>query len=816
MALSGSFYTNVGSHWRLQLEWTGSQSISGNYTDVTAKLYWMALDGYGAVSSSATKTCAISFDGSSYSHSASGMASLSGNQKKLIYSYTKRIYHNDDGTGDVTLDGYFDAEVTLGGTYYGRINLTAHTYTLNTIPRKSTLTSSVSWTAGSNFTISISRKSSNFTHRAYIDIQDSGGTWHNVKYVDFSTSETSKSSNFSTSENTTIFDYLNGASSRTVRINLYTYDSSTVGENSLGYNTYTGTVTAPSASTGKITNPTGISDASDQGNSTVWIDQDISISITRHNSAFTHTLKFKDGNSGSVIHTATGVGTSYTWTPSQSEKDYMYSKCPNSNEFDGQLDIYTYYNGVLVRSATAMDINYRVRNSNPIFGTGYTYKDTDATTTSITENNQYIIQNKSTVLVEIPTSAMATAVNGATMSSYKATLAGKSITQPFSNSATVSFDFGTIDATNNQILEIKAIDSRGNSTTTSINVIIVPYSNPTVNSTANRINGFESDTTITLKGSFSPISISGSSKNSITSLQYRYKASNTSTWGSWTNFTYTNTGSNYTATDVTLTLDNLQSWNIEIKVVDKVSSTTVSLTVDTGKPIFFIDTLNKSLGFGDFPNSANQFLINGRITFGSTVWNGTGGIGEGKGAIELNNSDITQANGIWFNDVSEDNNGEGLLFLKPGKASGSTDKADYDNLLVRGGVVYLNGNAIGSSSQTELWSGAWYMTDSQTVPLSGTKSLSNQPNGWLLVWSDYDAPTNTTNNYNFVFSFIPKWFATTGYVDVLCAVASSYSASSTNMTIKELKITNTSIVGLPGNRDNYYDNDVVLRYVLGV
>ena len=807
MALSGSFYTNVGAHWRLQLEWTGKQSISGNYTDVTAKLYWIALDGYGAVYSSDTKTCSITISGSSSSKSASKMAALSGNQKKLIHSYTKRIYHDDDGTGSVTLDGYFDAEVTLGGTYYGRINLTAHTYTLNTIPRKSSLTSSKNFTAGSNITVTVSRKSSSFTHRVYIDVADSGGTYRNIKSINFSTSA---STSFSVSENTDIFRYLNGRSSTQVRWNLHTYDSD---GNDIGYNTYYGTVTAPSASTAKITNPTGVSDASGQGDSTVWIDQTISLSITRANSNFTHTVRFKDSNSGSILKEFTNVGTSVSWTPTATEQQTLYAKTPNANEFDGQVDIYTYYNGVQVRSATAMDINYRVRNSNPEFGTGYTYKDTNSSTVAITNNDQYIIQGKSNVLVELPVTAKATAVNKATMAKYIASLAGKTVTKTYSDTATVTFDFGTIDASEDQTLTIKAVDSRGNSTTTSIRVKVIPYKEPYVYAVASRVNGFEDETHLGMLGTFSGISISGNTKNTITSIQYRYKQSNVSTWGSWIDIPFSIVNvETFLATQQTLNLNNLFSWNIEVKVVDKLTTKIVPLTVDTGKPIFFIDTLRKSLGFGDFPNDDNQFLMNGRITFGSTIWNDTGGIGEGKGAIELNNSDITQANAIWFYDLADINNGEGLLFLKPGKTSGSTDKADYDNLLVNNGTLYLNGNPIGLSSQEELWSGAAYMTANQTITPS--KPLSKCPNGWILIWSDYD-PGVGSNDYNWAFSIIPKSFIKYGSSSVFFVVPNYVSSTSLHITIKTFNITDTQLTGNDANNSTDIEsNDVVLRKVL--
>lgn len=66
-------------------------------------------------------------------------------------------------------------------------------------------------------------------------------------------------------------------------------------------------------------------------------------------------------------------------------------------------------------------------------------------------------------------------------------------------------------------------------------------------------------------------------------------------------------------------------------------------------------------------------------------------IDNGVYGLKLNNSDIIGANGIYFYDTSDVDNGEGLMFLKSGKSNDSRTKADYDNLLMKDGYLYLNG-----------------------------------------------------------------------------------------------------------------------------
>jgi hypothetical protein len=607
LALSGTFYTNVNSHWRLQLEWTATQNISANQSTITAKLYWMGLDSYGTTYSSATKDGAVTIDGSTSTFSGSGLAKLTGSEKKLIKTYSKTVTHNSDGTKSVALSAYFDVELTLSGTYYGRVSVSG-TATLNTIPRASSISSSANWTAGNNLSISVSRASSSFTHIARVYV-------NGVKVY-----ETSSGSKFGTSvtaslNQTEVFKQLNGKTSEDTKIELDTYSGSTKINTSTVYKT--GTVTAPSASTAKIDNPAGVSTASGQGNSTVYIDQSVQISITRSNSNFTHKLVFKDANSGATIHEKTGVGTSYTWTPSASEMTSMYNKIPNSIEFDGQLDIYTYYGSYLVRSATNIDINYRVRNSEPTFGTGYSYKDINSATVNITGNNQYIIQGKSSVRFELPTSANASPKNGASIKEYVVSLGGQSVTLAYSSTATLSHDFGAVSGSANLALQVTAVDSRGFTVTTTKTVYVLPYSNPTIDGSAKRNGGFAEETTFDVKGSMSSLTIGTSSKNAITLARYRYKlrseAWNTTTHP-WRNFTVAYpTTSSYDATNQTQNLDIYEAYDVEFEIKDKLTTVTVSRVVSAGQPILFLDGGLNAVGVNMFPKTANALDVNGTI-----------------------------------------------------------------------------------------------------------------------------------------------------------------------------------------------------------
>jgi hypothetical protein len=789
MALSGSFYTNVSAHWRLQLEWSATQNISANTSTVTARMYWIARDGYGAVYSSATKDGSIWLDGTWYDFSGAGLAKLSANQKKQIHSVTKTITHNADGTKDFGLDGFFDAEVSLN-SYVGRIEMPdGKRWDLNTIPRKSSIATSRNFTAGSDYSISVNRASSSFTHKAYIDVKNSSGSWVNIKNIDFGHTT---SSNFSTAEKTEIFKALNGRESMETRINLHTYS----GGDSLGYNTYTGTVKSPMGS--------GLAN-SDRD---MYVDESYTFQLDREDSEFTHTLVIQTNGDAINVKTITGVGSSVTWTPTQAERDILYGAMTTETSKDGNVEIHTFYNGVLVRYVRNYDINFYVRNSEPTFNADtITYVDTNTNTKAITGDGTKIIQKLSTVQVTLPVASRAIAKNKASIVRYIATLGNQEKTANYSTTADVTFDFTGIDAGVDQTAVIKAIDSRGYQVQLTKTITMIPYSSPVINGTAKRKNGFENSTTFGAKGTMKSILIGGVEKNGIASVKFRYKkpseATTVTTWANWRTMSFTRTGTTYIGTNVAIDLDNGSTFNVEFQVTDKFTTTTYALTLAQGKPILFLDAIKKTVGIGKFSTDymldvGGNVNVDGNINvkgvyskfYGIDMGNSTiknvltvltsairvtgtaelqGDVSVGGtlnlagsryassgGGLDANNADIIGVNGLWFGsdgaDVS-DNMGEGLLFPRTGTPANSTNNAEWDTFYIRDNTLYLNELPVYYQRTEVLWEGAVYMTGGQKV--TPKRSLADCPNGYILVWSDYDSGVGS-NNFDFNYTIIHK------------------------------------------------------------
>jgi len=620
MALNGTLYTDVASNYRLSIEWSATQSTTGNYSTVTAKMYWEA-DGYGYVNSGNTKDGAIVIDGTTYTFSGAGLADLNPNQKKLIATKSKTVYHNSDGSKSFSISGYFDAEVTLSNKYYGRINISSKSYTLNDIPRKSTLSSSPSFTSTENYNLTVSRASSSFSHIAYIDVQNRDGSWQYIKSIEFSTSETTKSSSWNTTDNTRVFTALDGRSSAPMRINLNTYNGST----NLGYNTYTGTVTASTASIGyPVYGEAG-------ADSYMYVDQTIGISIARDNPTFTHKTEI---TLGSYTKTLTDITTGTTWTPSGTEQTSLYNAIgTTSSSLKGRARTYTYYNGVQVRSYTDRDITFFVRSSTnaPTFsGTGLTYSDVNAVTAAVTGNPLYIIQNKSSLRVTIPSGSKATGKNGATIKQYSVTINGvaKTVSDASGN---LNIDYGLVNSSNNVTASVRAIDSRGLSTTVTLVVKMIPYSAPVMNYTVKRRSGFEDTIDLTLTGTISPVIINSSQMNGLqaisgtsSALQYRYRENvSGASFVNWKDFTFSPSGAAYTATPTTEVLDNTKAYVFELRVSDKISTVTITKNVASGKPIMFIDANMKTVSVNKFPSKPNGFETEGdiRATAGLELYN---------------------------------------------------------------------------------------------------------------------------------------------------------------------------------------------------
>ena len=163
MALNGTVYGSFSgtdtSNVRPAIKWSASQSVSGNYSDITAKFViyryntsWQSYNKNGAA-------VTISIDGNSSSSTQEfDIRSLPSGGYDQVWSRTVRVYHNESGYAMVDLRGSINTNISLGtGSVAGTIYPSA-------IPRSSTISSNGAVEFGHSIQINIKRK-----HKSYAD-----------------------------------------------------------------------------------------------------------------------------------------------------------------------------------------------------------------------------------------------------------------------------------------------------------------------------------------------------------------------------------------------------------------------------------------------------------------------------------------------------------------------------------------------------------------------------------------------------------------------------------------------------------------------
>jgi hypothetical protein len=612
---SGSFGVSTSNGYISgNINWSESSQNSSADTSVVYAEMRLSRTNSG-YTSYGTDTFWININGTQISNTLS--YSITQNSNTLMVSGSVTVTHNADGSKSITISWGGGG----GGSGVFTVNSSSGTATLDTLPRASTLaTSNPTWTAGTqNLPLSLNVASSSFHHTIQIYVQHTSDG--NYDYVGQRTSIGSSTTwVFTESEVQQLYTTNNMYENRPVIVRIYTYDSS---GNQIGaYQDATGQVNAVATATTTLGT-----------NGSFNIGTSIAYSINNFTSAL---------NSVGTFYydvTLAGGGFSKTWsnlsaqsgtlTLTSTDVTNLYAATPNSNTLSMTCTTRTKYDTIYTEDGvpTSHDVTAtaNVTNSNPTFTGGFTYADTNSTTTGVTGNNQYIVQNQSTLTVTLPSTAKATANNGASMSYYVASIGGVSVQQPYSSSATVTLTVGKVNVSSNATLSVIAYDSRGNSTTATATVNILAYSPPAVTTTSSRSNGFDVTTNITCSGSFSTLTISGSPKNALTVVQYSFKKTTDGSYGTPVNFTYTTSSGTFSATTanpndgVTGGLDNAVSWNTQVVVTDKLTTTTIVNTVNAGVPLMFIDGTKKSVGIGKFPTGTGTFETAGNATIGGNL-----------------------------------------------------------------------------------------------------------------------------------------------------------------------------------------------------
>lgn len=550
-----------------------SNGSEKNTSNVTASLQVKRNDGY---STKGTWTGNLQIDNRNESFSLS--STTVGNDWVTMKEFTvEDKSHNSDGSGNCYIYGKVNGPsgTSMSGNYVeGSENVT-----LDKIPRYANITNF----RVSNYTIN--------TAEVQFDLDSAVDEWQ--YWIENVSSEWS---NFSTPN--TIHD-LNPGTNYNVKMRVKRIDSQLWSESDYyNFTTYNiaQVITAPSFNIGE--SPT------------------ITWNSTSGCKVYVYSENIVDGKVESQLTNDVEVTnqTSYTYSL---DANTLYKKIPNSNsgiiryvlrsENDGKV----YYN--------YLDANYNAINSNPDFD-NWTYEDINDKTLALTGDNQKIINEYSTVKATVTVANKAIAKNFASMIKYRLIIGNLSDEVDYSSTEDVSMQ---ISNANNAIMNVYAIDSRGNSTSKSLSSDFINYSSCYISSVLleRQQNGIGSEVKLTYSGYIWNGNF-GKVQNSIKNIKYYYKLAGTEEWKEGkTVLSPTISGNNFSQSILIAGdlagkgFDINNSYEIKMAISDELTELKETSTTIIGQGIPLIAYAKKGIGVNQFfdDNIDAVFQVNGNI-----------------------------------------------------------------------------------------------------------------------------------------------------------------------------------------------------------
>lgn len=309
----------------------------------------------------------------------------------------------------------------------------------------------------------------------------------------------------------------------------------------------------------------------------------ITLSATVYDTSYKHKLVLKDGST--TVLTLTGLSLSNgsnTITLTAAQRSSILADMAAKKSFTGTFKLSTFSGSSQIGSTSTKTatVQTTAANSAPTFS-GFTYKDTNTTAAGVTGNNQILIQSVSTLQV---IASAATAKNGATISSYSVSAGGST-----ASSTTVTLNVGKIYTSGTVPIIVTAIDSRGYTSSATVNITVIAYKSIDITTAImRRVNEIEDVTQVTLEGDITPVKVNNVNKNTLRKLYYQYKRTDASAYSSLTDITsfatFNDSGFTFTS-DEWLSLDANYSWYVRFYVYDNLTGDTATITVSQGTPL---------------------------------------------------------------------------------------------------------------------------------------------------------------------------------------------------------------------------------------
>lgn len=326
-----------------------------------------------------------------------------------------------------------------------------------------------------------------------------------------------------------------------------------------------------------------------------------------------------DGSKDDIVYRdVPKTGTSYTFQLTDAERAALRNNTPKTSR-KLLFCLRTIVESNLYISTAEKTLT--IVNANPTFAASQvTYKDTNSATVSVTGNNQHIVQNKSVLSVTL---TAATAIKGATMTSYVVTVNG--VAKPMTAAGTI--EFGTINANSNLSMSVTAIDSRGNSTTVYKTVTIIPYAEPTIEPhsqyTSIVCKRCDTNGTIADDGTFLKLTVRGkwnTLTNEKNTASVKVKATYSGYDSGWVTVTATASGGGVSNkyfkwydinTKVAgLTLDAAKAYTVTVRCIDSIGAyRDIPYTIPSADVALHLRKGGNGAGFGEYAQDANVLSV---------------------------------------------------------------------------------------------------------------------------------------------------------------------------------------------------------------
>ena len=338
----------------------------------------------------------------------------------------------------------------------------------------------------------------------------------------------------------------------------------------------------------------------------------ISIHWAVHTAGYTYKLEILDG--AETLVTINGIES----TPGTSDREFYLSAEQRNTliyhtttqpSFAATYSLTTWSGSaqIGVASTATANIKTSAELSGPYWDdTGQlVIYDSNSDTVAITGNNQVMIKGYSTLAIESQT---AFTRNGATLVRYEAMIAGKT-----ASATETELSIGTVGEAGELTLTVTAIDSRGFTAVATKQITVADYNNVILkNCSVRRMNEVDALTEITFTANLSEILIGETNKNSFTAAQYRCKKTNEDTYGEYADFEPGTISDTRVSSDEDefASFDPDYSWDVEVRISDKLSSDTIYIVIPQGIPLLALRP--KKIGINN-PNPQAALDINGNL-----------------------------------------------------------------------------------------------------------------------------------------------------------------------------------------------------------